>query len=828
MSDRDVEDRFARWAEHLEIQGEELDPAALCADRPEAQGALEALIARYRRLSRWLEGAGEPAPPASESPPELPRFEGFRTIERLGAGGMGEVYKLHDLTLDRVVAAKVVRADRRVAEGLAGFVREARVLALFQDRRIVQIFELRETTPPLLIMEYVDGFELGRLGPSLEYHQRARIMKEVCEAVHHAHCLGIQHRDLTPANIMLDAELNPRILDFGLSSGDPSRGHFVGTPHYLAPEQLDASQPIDARTDVYALGAVLYDLLCGAPPVGGSGVDEIVANVRRGAIRLPVEIDPGTPEPLQAIALKALEPRPDDRYASALEMAHDLGRFLDDRPVTVRPTRYATALARRVQSHLDQVEDWLQLKLIYPHEATRLGAAYRQLARQEDDWIGESRVLSYAQILLYLGAFLLMCGSLLFFGAHRIYEQGKGLLDPFVVLALPFAGLNAAAHMLSRRGHRAVSVAFYLGGISLLPLFLLILFHDANVWTVARDTPGQLFQSGAVSNRQLQVTVFVACGWAAWLAWRTRTIALSTVFALLVLLLLLAGLTDAGLRTWWDERQWDRLALHLLPLVIVYVGLGLSLERAGRTWFGRPLYTGAAGLLVVVLELLALDGKLFGYLGWSMQPFQSPGVSHPVLLDTLTAMSLNGILFYAVASAADRQGTALMKTASWLLFSISPFAILEPMAYLSETAEYSRGFDWIYLALAVGLALLSRQRQRKSFYYAGLVNTGVALWLTTDHYHWFDKPLWAKVVVVIGLAGLGIGFALSARERRLTADRVKERAQSLRHHDADSAVRFPKRDEPHHPGERVDEGHSALGAEDEGGGGHGVGDGGIR
>ena len=88
-------------------------------------------------------------------------------------------------------------------------------------------------------MECVDGFELGRIGPSLEFAQRARIMVEVCEAVHHAHTLGLQHRDLKPSNIMLDAQLVPRILDFGLSAGDPSRGHFVGTVPYVAPEQLD-------------------------------------------------------------------------------------------------------------------------------------------------------------------------------------------------------------------------------------------------------------------------------------------------------------------------------------------------------------------------------------------------------------------------------------------------------------------------------------------------------------------------------------------------------------------------------------------------------------
>ena len=157
-------------------------------------------------------------------------------------------------------------------------------------------------------------------------------------------------------------------------------------------------------------------------------------------------------------------------------------------------------------------------------------------------------------------------------------------------------------------------MAFYLGGISLLPLFLLIAFHDHGLWVVPPDTAGQLFLDGSVSNRQLQVTILVACAWAAWLAWRTRTIALSTVLAVLVLLFTLAVLSDFGLRTWFDEEQWDRLALHLLPLVPVYVAAGVALERAGAPGSGGPLYTGAAVLLIVTLELLALDGRLFHYL----------------------------------------------------------------------------------------------------------------------------------------------------------------------------------------------------------------------
>ena len=760
---------FARWVERHVITGEAADPAELCVDRADLLPELTALIARYLDISGSLAGlpsaVGRPAvPPAAP----LPQFEGFRTIERLGAGGMGEVYKLHDLKLDRLVAAKIIRCDRRQTVALAEFLAEARAMALFQDRRIVQIHELRDQAdPPVLIMEYVEGFELGRLAPSLEVSQRSRIMKEVCEAVQHAHDVGVQHRDLKPSNIMLDAELRPRLLDFGLSSGDPARGHFRGTPRYLAPEQLDASQPIDARTDVYALGAVLYELLTGVPPVGGATEDDVVANVRAGAIRLPVEIAPGAPEPLQAIALKALEAKPQDRYPSARDMALDLARYLDGRAVTARPSRYATVLTARIRPHLDQVDDWLRLRLIHPHEAGRIRTAYRALDRRDDDWIGESRVLSYSQIILYLGAFLLMCGSLYYFYARRFHLDVKGVLQPFVVLAVPFAGLNLAAHLLARRAHKAVAVAFYLAGISLLPLFLLIVFHDQGLWVVAPETAGQLFPDGSVSNRQLQVTIFAACAWAAWLAWRTRTIALSTVLAVLVLLFTLAVLSDFGLRTWWDDAQWDLLALHLLPLVPVYVLAGLALERASSPWFGRPLYTTAAVLLIVTLGLLALNGRLFHYLGGiTLAPYQAGLVTDATLLDTVAALSLNGILFYLVGSLADARGTALMKPAAWLLITVSPFAILEPLAYLSRTAEYARAFDWTYLGLAVTMALLSHRRQRKSFYYAGLINTGVALWLITANYEWFGKQSWAILLVAVGVAGLVAGLGLDRRERR--------------------------------------------------------------
>jgi hypothetical protein len=309
-------------------------------------------------------------------------------------------------------------------------------------------------------------------------------------------------------------------------------------------------------------------------------------------------------------------------------------------------------------------------------------------------------------------------------------------------------------------------VAFYLAAVGLLPLLLIILFHETGFLVVPRETAGQLFLDGSISNRQLQVTTFVACLWCGWLALRTRTAALSTVFAALLMLFGLAVLTDAGLRSWFENSRWDQLALHLVPLVAAYAALGTLAERTARPWFARPPYIAAAVLLVAALELLALNGRAFYYLGFSLQAFQASSVSDRVLLDTLAAMALNGVCFYVLAAAIDARGTELQSVAARFLFTISPFAVLQPLGYLVRNGEYSRRYDWIYLALAMSIALVSQRHQRRAFYYAGVLNAGGALYLIADHRQWFNRPWWAMTVIAAGLLALAAGFLLDRRERR--------------------------------------------------------------
>jgi serine/threonine protein kinase len=758
----DLEERLGRFVEHHVLHGERLPVEQLCADRPELVRPLRALVDQYLSLTSSLSGEPSGALPVNQA--ALPAFAGFQTIERLGGGGMGEIYKLKDLKLDRIVAGKIVRRDRAIA-GMPGFLQEARAMALFSDRRIVRIFEFRDGDPALIVMEHVEGFELGRIGPSLEFAQRARVLAEICDAVHHAHTLGIQHRDLKPSNIMVDAALLPRILDFGLSAGDPRKGHLKGTIQYLAPEQLDPSRPIDARTDVYALGVILYELLAGRPPYDGASDQEIVDRIRAGRPALPVEIDPRIPEPLQAIALKAMERDPGLRYQTARDAALDLRRFIAGRPVLARPSLYASTLGSRTAAHLQHISEWLHLRLIHPHEAERLRRAYGALDARDEDWIVESRSLSYTQIALYLGAFLLMCGSLFYFVANRWYHAVQGTLRPLAVLGLPFIGLNLAARQLYRRDHKVVAVAFYLAAIATLPLLLMILFDESGFLVAPRGSPNQLFPGSSVSNHQLQVTTLVACLWCGVLALSTRTIALSTVFATLTFVFGLSVAGDFGLRTWIDAERWDLVALHLSPLVAAYAGLGAAAERLDRGWLSRPLYRAAGLLLIVLLELLALDGRMFHYLGLSLQAWQSPAVSDPHLLDTVAAWTLNGLCFYGIAAALKQRGTELMAGAAGLLFAVSPFAVLQPLAYLVRTREYSLRYDWIYLALALSVTLLSERRQRKSFYYAGLLNTGAALYLIADHRQWFERPSWGVTLIVVGLAALAVGFLLDRQAR---------------------------------------------------------------
>ena len=291
----------------------------------------------------------EPADPLGDKPRRIGRFE----LERLlGAGGMGQVYEAWDPRLERWVAVKTLKDSDPLAA--RRFVREARLQAAVSHPGVCPVFEVgEEAGAPYLVMPRLGGLPLDEAvaGESLE--RKLALVRQAAEAVHEAHRSGLIHRDLKPANILVEApeEGPPRpvVLDFGIArplAGDglTQTGEAIGTPAFMAPEQIEAtSKDLDRRIDVYALGATLYRLLAQRPPFEGRGPTLLLQILRDEPTGLKAQ---GIPADVEAIVFKCLEKDRRRRYATARELADDLGRYLDGETVRARRVGRRVRLAK--------------------------------------------------------------------------------------------------------------------------------------------------------------------------------------------------------------------------------------------------------------------------------------------------------------------------------------------------------------------------------------------------------------------------------------------------------------------------------------------------
>jgi eukaryotic-like serine/threonine-protein kinase len=270
-----------------------------------------------------------------------------RILAELGRGGMGVVFMGYDPELARTVAIKVLSSDRADARSKARFVREAQALAGLEHDHIVPIYAVEKTGDglPYLVMQYVDGptirkriHDEGRILP----REAAEIALQVADGLASAHRLGLIHRDIKPANIMWDtAQGRAKIVDFGLvrvheSARDVTQeGAVPGTPEYMSPEQVLQPLSVDCRSDIYALGVTLYEMLTGVAPFRGAPLAVLQQIVHDDPV-LPRRSISSIPRDLDTICLKSLAKKPRDRYQTALELADDLRRFLNHEPILAR------------------------------------------------------------------------------------------------------------------------------------------------------------------------------------------------------------------------------------------------------------------------------------------------------------------------------------------------------------------------------------------------------------------------------------------------------------------------------------------------------------
>ena len=300
------------------------------------------------------DGSRSHAPRAAKVGPDLP---GYAILEVIGRGGMGVVYKALHVRLDRLVALKMVLSGAHASpEQLARFSIESQAVAQLQNPGIVQIYEVAEHDGlPYFSLEFVAGGSLAQKidGKPQPTGEAAAMVHALARAMREAHHRNIIHRDLKPANVLLTPDGQPKITDFGLAkrldadSEQTHTGAVMGSPSYMAPEQAwGQTHQIGPRTDLYALGAILYEMLVGRPPFQGASVLETIELVRTQEPVPPTRLQPKVPVDLETICLKCLQKDPAKRYEGAGALAEDLQRFLEGRPIQARPVGALGRLAR--------------------------------------------------------------------------------------------------------------------------------------------------------------------------------------------------------------------------------------------------------------------------------------------------------------------------------------------------------------------------------------------------------------------------------------------------------------------------------------------------
>ena len=382
-----------RLAELIDVLSDVRGPDAvdllerLVGEHPDLAGQLRELFAAMSMADAVAEASTifepTPAEPPALAPPPAPgsfvpgvtplpaSFDDYELLEEVGRGGMGIVYRARQKSLDRVVAVKMLlRRDLATAADLARFRSEAEAAARLDHPGIVSVFEVGECGGhPFYSMRFIEGTTLAKRLASggVPPREAATILARVAAAVDAAHRGGVLHRDLKPSNILIDAAGKPHVSDFGLAKRIEAdqdvthTGAILGTPCYMSPEQAAGSRgDVGPTSDVWSLGAILYQTLTGRPPFQAANPMDTLLAVLESDPPVPRSLDPGVNRDLEMIALKSLQKPQDLRYASAADLAADLRAFLAGEPVAARRGGLSDIVARlfRETHHATVLENW--------------------------------------------------------------------------------------------------------------------------------------------------------------------------------------------------------------------------------------------------------------------------------------------------------------------------------------------------------------------------------------------------------------------------------------------------------------------------------------
>jgi tetratricopeptide (TPR) repeat protein len=351
---------FATLVDRLNA-GEAIDASEVRARWPEHADLVLERLKEFEGLGTGDAGGGERT------------FGDYTILRELGRGGMGVVYEAVDRAMDRRVALKVLSPGLLIdARSVTRFQREARIAGKLRHPNIAAVHAtgLHETTP-YIAMELVEGEGLEKVLARRREHpadldltwsiRMASAFAEAAEGLQHAHSMGILHRDLKPSNLILDREGRLRILDFGLARLEGQESltasrEIVGTPRYMSPEVArGGAAPADHRTDIFSLGASLYEAVTGSPPFPGATAADAISSILHHEPRPPRSLNPRIPRDLETIVLKCIEKSPADRYGTAEALAQDLRRFARGDAIEARPQSAIEKAARRIRRNKGKI-----------------------------------------------------------------------------------------------------------------------------------------------------------------------------------------------------------------------------------------------------------------------------------------------------------------------------------------------------------------------------------------------------------------------------------------------------------------------------------------
>ena len=459
------------------------DASTPIVERPEvATLAPTGVPEKVAETQRTIDFTPRPAPAIQAVPtcpiaiPTPPTVFGRYEVRRtLGTGGFGEVYLGHDSQLDRLVAIKVLLTQSGSPQVESErFLQEAKRLARLRHPGIVTVYDVGiHERQVYIVSDFVDGPDLGRWLRDNRPHwpEAARIVADVADALAHAHGRLIVHRDVKPANIILTADRTPVLVDFGLAldedqAGGGERGIISGTPWYMSPEQATGTaHRIDGRTDIYSLGAVLYELLTGRAPFQSADPLELLRQVRDDEPQPPRQLVRDIPPELEKACLKALAKRQQDRYSTAGDFAEDLRRVIQtqvggstSRQAPVEGAMFEPNSTMRVSSRQDNLTPPSSRRLAREAERRQVtvlvcgcdlfeSEAYLDNLDAEDQaHVVQAFCQACEQAVQSFGGTIVQCnekGLLVCFGypvayedgARRAAQTGFGILDDMKVLA---------------------------------------------------------------------------------------------------------------------------------------------------------------------------------------------------------------------------------------------------------------------------------------------------------------------------------------------------------------------------------------------------------